>query len=152
MLLCLINNFHCFFYPSTRGKWLQLGWLAWRVGSPPQRWASSPSSSSSSSALPLLPFAMAVKGEFQLPHLFPEEQLPAIYPISQICRRFHNNRLAGLKPPSTTLSAQQGLVRPDGQCEIEGVSCLMVSSKHRRKQSPKVQGRRASFGSYPWLS
>lgn len=84
---------------------------------------------------------MAVKGEFQLPRLFPEEFPAAIYPISQICRRFHDNRLAGLKPPSTTLSAQQGLVRPDGQCLIEGVSCLMVSSKRRRIQSAEVQGQ-----------
>lgn len=74
--VCLV-----FFYPSTRGKWLQLGWLAWRVGSPPQRWASSPSLSSSSSVLPLLPFAMAVKGEFQLPCLFPDKQMLPFTPF-----------------------------------------------------------------------
>lgn len=94
---------------------------------------------------------MAVKGEFQLSCLFPEEQLlPFTLFHRSVCGSM--TTLAGLKPPSKTLSAQQGLVRPDGRCLIEGVSCLMVSSKHRRKQSPEVQGRLASFGSYPWLS
>lgn len=94
---CYSSTTFTIFYTSSRGKWLQLGWLAWQVGSHPQRWASSPSSSSSSSALTSWPFASAVKGEFiQTPWSFTAEWL---LPFNTFVGRwFCDNRLAGFKP------------------------------------------------------
>lgn len=127
------------FCTSVRGKWLQLGWLAWRVGFHPQRWASSPSLSSSSSALPSWPFASAVKGTFiQTSWPFITEPIISFNTFHRFVTRWFCDR----QDLNHRWFDQQSRDLSD---LIKGVSCF-------RNSYNQVQGKQANFRSLPWVS